>query len=230
LASVLDLGCDFDGRGARRKTMKKRSLSGHSLVVDLPAQALAAPISRRSYAGPRRDAMNAEALFRAHAPFVAKFVARLGVETAAVDDVVQEVFLTVHRIGGYQAGAAKPTTWLAEIALRVVSTHKRSARRVRVVPDQGALDRAVSTSPGPEEVVHDRAALDRVQRALDRLDDDRRAVFVLFELMGERCEDIASGLGIPIGTVFSRLSVARREFQKAHERLVRAADEGGLSS
>lgn len=210
--------------------MKKRALSGHSLAVDLPVEILAPPVARRSYAGPRLETMTAEGLFRAHAPFVARFVARLGVESAAIDDVVQEVFLTVHRIGGYQAGAAKPTTWLAEIALRVVSTHKRSARRARVVSDQDALDRAVSTSPGPEEAVHDRAALDRVQQALDRLDDNRRAVFVLFELMGERCEDIADGLGIPIGTVFSRLSVARREFQKAHARLVRAAGEGGLSS
>jgi RNA polymerase sigma-70 factor (ECF subfamily) len=203
--------------------MKKVVRSGHSLAVDLRAGAFAGQVGRRAYSDPACEGMTAGSLFRAHAPFVAKFVARLGVESAAVDDVVQEVFLTVHRIGGYDEGAAKPTTWLAEIALRIVSTHKRSVRRLRVVPDQGALDRAVSTSRGPEEVVQDRAALDRVQLALDRLDDDRRAVFVLFELMGERCDDIARGLGIPIGTVHSRLFAARREFQKAHDRLARAS-------
>ncbi|AKT37910.1 uncharacterized protein CMC5_020530 [Chondromyces crocatus] len=166
--------------------------------------------------------MRADALFRAHAAFVAAFVVRLGVSKAEVDDVVQEVFLTVHRRGGFEEGGAKPTTWLAEIALRVVSTHKRTERRRRVVPDEAALDRAVATSQSPHEIAEHRDALSRVQRALDSVDVDRRAVFILYEMMGESCDDIAQGLGIPIGTVHSRLFAARRAFQKAHERLVRS--------
>ena len=62
------------------------------------------------------------------AAFVAAFVMRLGVTKEAVDDVVQEVFLTAHRLGGHTTGAAKPTTWLAEIALRIVSTCDTTAR------------------------------------------------------------------------------------------------------
>ncbi|WP_044243247.1 RNA polymerase sigma factor [Chondromyces apiculatus] len=165
--------------------------------------------------------MRADVLFRAHAGFVAAFVARLGVPQGEVDDVVQEVFLTVHRRGGFEEGGAKPTTWLAEIALRVVSTHKRTERRRRVVPDEAALDRAIETASSPQEMAEHRDALARVQRALDDLDVDRRAVFVLYEMMGESCEDIARGLGIPVGTVHSRLFAARRAFQKAHERLER---------
>jgi RNA polymerase sigma-70 factor (ECF subfamily) len=107
--------------------------------------------------------MTAEALFRAHAAFVAKFVTRLGVARESVDDVVQEVFLAVHRRGGYVEGTAKPTTWLAEFALRVVSTHKRGDRRRRVTSDEGAVGSAVSTETGPEELVAHRAVLDRVQ-------------------------------------------------------------------
>jgi RNA polymerase sigma-70 factor, ECF subfamily len=172
-------------------------------------------------AAPRGARLTAEALFRAHAGFVAAFVLRLGVARESVDDVVQEVFLMAHRLGGHDAGAAKPTTWLAEIAIRVVSTHKRSERRRRVVADEDALDRAVAEASSPLDVTEQRDALGRVQRALDAIDVDRRAVFVLFELMGESCEDIARGLGIPVGTVHSRLHTARREFQRAHERLDR---------
>ncbi len=168
---------------------------------------------------PSAESLSAAALFRAHAPFVAAFVVRLGAPRESVDDLVQEVFLTAHRRGGFEPGAAKPTTWLAEIALRVVSSHKRTARRRRVVADEDTLDRAVSEAATPHDVAEQRDALARVQRALDCLDDERRAVFVLYELMGESCEDIAAGLGVPIGTVHSRLFAARKSFQKAHARL-----------
>jgi RNA polymerase sigma-70 factor (ECF subfamily) len=50
---------------------------------------------------------------------------------------------------------------------------------------------------------------------LDALDLDKRAVFVMFEIEGMGCEEIASVLGIPVGTVYSRLHVARRDFEKA---------------
>ncbi len=62
------------------------------------------------------------------AGFVAGFLRRLGVEAPELDDAVQEVFLTAHRRGGFVAGAAQPTTWLAEIALRVASDMRRSRR------------------------------------------------------------------------------------------------------
>ena len=59
-----------------------------------------------------------------------------------------------------------------------------------------------------------------MQAALDKLDDDKCAVFVLFEIEGETCESIAAGLQVPIGTVYSRLHAARAQFTKAHARLV----------
>lgn len=171
---------------------------------------------------PAPGPISAEALFRAHAAFVAGFVRRLGVAREEVDDVVQEVFLTAHRRGGFQPSVARPTTWLAEIALRVVSTHRRSARRRRVGPDEDALRDAVAPSGSPHEVAEQRAALERVDRALATLDVDRRAVFILFELEGEPCDAIAAGLGIPVGTVHSRLHAARKAFFAAHARLERA--------
>src|SRR4051812_11621322 len=194
--------------------MKEPATPGHSSHV----QPQEAPIPRDAAAR-----QTAEALFRAHAGFVAAFVLRLGVEKEAVDDVVQEVFLTAHRLGGHETGAAKPTTWLAEIALRVVSTHKRTLRRRRVVPDEAALAGAIADTSSPYELAEQRASLARVQRALDTLDVDRRAVFILFELMGEPCEEIARGLGVPVGTVHSRLFAARKAFQKAYERIDRGA-------
>jgi len=165
--------------------------------------------------------ISAEALFRAHAVFVASFVTRLGIAQEAVDDVVQEVFLTAHRRGGFEPSLARPTTWLAEIALRVVSTHKRAERRRRTTHDDGALEGAVAPGRSPLDAAEQRAALERVNTALATLDVDRRAIFILFELEAEPCESIAAGLGIPVGTVHSRLFAARKAFLEAYQRLER---------
>jgi len=181
-----------------------------------------APASSEADVDSAAEVVGVEALFRAHARFVANFVVRMGVAPDEVDDVIQDVFLTAHRKGGYVSGPARPTTWLAEIALRVVLTHKRSSRRRRVTPDHAALVAAVSSAEQPDETLEHRDALSRVERALDTIAVDRRAVFVLFEIEGESCEAIAGGLGIPIGTVYSRLHAARREFQRAFDRVSNA--------
>ncbi|MEZ4293452.1 MAG: sigma-70 family RNA polymerase sigma factor [Polyangiaceae bacterium] len=163
------------------------------------------------------DSLDAAALFRAHAGFVATFAARIGVPAEDIDDVVQETFLVAHRREGYRAGAARPVTWLAEIALRVWSTLRRSRRRKATERDD-----ALALVPSPDDVFERAAAteaLGRVERALATLDVDHRAVLVLFELHGESCESIADGLGVPIGTVYSRLHHARRKFHKTYASL-----------
>ena len=156
--------------------------------------------------------LDAGALFRAHAPFVAGFLLRLGVGRRELDDAVQEVFLTAHRRGGFYPGAAQPTTWLAEIALRVASGLRRTRRR-RPEAD-AALDEPAG-GPTPFENAVAAEALDRLQRALDTLGLEHRAVFILYEIEGEPCESIAAGLGVPVGTVYSRLHTARRAFRSA---------------
>lgn len=163
--------------------------------------------------------MDAKELFRAHAPFVARFLVRLGVESQDVDDLVQEVFVIAHRHGGYVAGPARPTTWLASIAIGVTSAHRRTRRRrPEHLTDDAGLNQ---TAPGanPAEAAEAAQALRRVQVAIDAIGADRRGVFVLFELEGEPCDQIAAGLGIPLGTVHSRLHTARREFTAAMDRL-----------
>lgn len=165
--------------------------------------------------------LDAARLFRDHAEFVANFAVRLGVRREEVDDVVQEVFLVAHRRGGFVPGPARPTTWLAEITLRIVQSGRRKLRRSREDADDDAIAAAQArkgSSPG--EQVEASEALQRVQQALDTLDEGKRAVFILFELEGESCESIAAGLGIPVGTVYSRLHKARKQFMEAHARLV----------
>lgn len=178
---------------------------------------------RHTKASHGAQVLDAATLFRDHAAFVANFAARLGVPRTELDDVVQDVFLVAHRRGGFTPGPARPTTWLAEIALRVVSSHRRRLRRSREEPDGDAIAAAEArrgSSPGEQAEANE--SLRRVQQALDVLDEGKRAVFILFELEGESCEAIAAGLGIPIGTVYSRLHNARKQFMEAYARLVDA--------
>ena len=156
-------------------------------------------------------------LFKQFAPFVAGFLLRLGVAKDDLDDLMQEVFLVAHRNGGYSPGPAKPTTYLANIAFRAATSHRRKRQtRSFVRTDQ---ERVVASpyrlDDNPETALNQKQKVELLHRALDRLDEDKRAVFVLAEVYGETVVSIASGLGIPVDTAYSRLRAARRLFREA---------------
>ncbi len=156
---------------------------------------------------PRLDAAT---LFRAHAAFVARLLNRVGVAERDLDDIVQEVFLVAHRRGGFVVATAKPTTWLARIALGLAANYRRKRR-------------AGLAEPGRVEEMHSPDAADassaaaRAQEALWAMGEGKRLVFMLYELEGVPGDEIAASLDIPIGTVWSRLSAARRAFVAALE-------------
>jgi RNA polymerase sigma-70 factor (ECF subfamily) len=169
--------------------------------------------------GPAQS-IDAEELFRGHATFVASFLRRLGASPDEVDDLVQEVFLVAHRRGGFVPGAAKPRSWLAEIAVRVCSSARRKGRQRQA----GFAPAEIEPATTPDGVFNRVAALEalvRVQQALDAMDLEHRIVFLLANLDGASGESIAAAMGIPVGTVHSRLHRARRVFRDAYERLAR---------
>lgn len=169
-----------------------------------------------------RRTVAVDELFRDHAGFVASFLHRLGVRDCDIDDVVQQVFLVAHQKGGYTEGPAAARTWLAAIAVRLAKASHRAVHQLRRREDynQAALDAAVSVGKTPEEAVQIRDSMWRVERALATLDLDHRAVFVLFEIEGLSCGEIATTLDVPTGTVYSRLHHARRRFSAAHDKIV----------
>lgn len=169
------------------------------------------------------EPIGVDALFRQHAAFIAGFLRRLGVPAADLEDAVQDVFVVAHRKGGYIPGAAQPRTWLAAIALRIAQAGRR-ARSRRELAASPVVELQASASADPAQKVETQSGLDRVQRALDGLSLELRATFVLFEIAGESCESIASALGVPVGTVYSRLHHARQRFMKNHQSLLEEAE------
>jgi RNA polymerase sigma-70 factor, ECF subfamily len=170
-------------------------------------------------------AIAAAELFRQHGQFVARFVIRYGVSLADIDDVVQEVFLIAHAHGGYRSGPAKPTSWLAAIAVRVATTHRRKLRtRAFARGNEELVDDACDLGPTPEvRVALDREML-RLHAALQSLPPEHRVTFILFELEGEPCGSIAAATGVPVGTVHSRLHIARRRLREALSRAASSAN------
>jgi RNA polymerase sigma-70 factor (ECF subfamily) len=162
--------------------------------------------------------LGARELFVAHATFVVRFLTRLGARPSDLDDLVQEVFLVAHRQGGFTPDRGCATTWLAHIAMRVGANARRGLRRRAEQRDDDALTAYPSSSADPHRSAEATESLARVEHALAHLDREQRALFILFEVEGESCEAIALGLGIPLGTVYSRLHKARKSFRRAYAR------------
>lgn len=162
------------------------------------------------------------ALFRLHVQFVARSLRRLGVPASDIDDGVQEVFVVASRkLASIEAGAER--AFLYGTATRVASNARRGGIRA-----QARIDAVSPPNPGEEpatpsaEVLFEqhsaRAMLDAV---LETMSEGMRQVFTLFELEEMSTSEIAELLGVPPGTVSSRLSRARKHFEHQVELLRR---------
>ena len=164
----------------------------------------------------RETYLDGETLFRRYAPFVASFLYRLGVPASDVNDLVQEVFLSAHKRGGYRPGTTSPKTYLARISLEAKLANERHNARWRASHVDGVAAAIVGQSPeNPEGTLAVARAARKLQNALDSIEPGARTVFILFELHGESCETIAAGLDLKLGTVYSRLHFARKKFLTA---------------
>jgi RNA polymerase sigma-70 factor, ECF subfamily len=161
------------------------------------------------------------ALFDTEFAYVWTSLRRLGVPARDLEDVTHEVLLEVYRQLDRYDTARPLRPWLFAFAFRFASDYKRLARhRVEVLND---TVEGVSLGAPADEAVATREARVLITRALDAIPIDRRAVFVLYELEECPMSEIARSLDIPLHTGYSRLRVAREEFQVALERLQRSS-------
>jgi RNA polymerase sigma-70 factor (ECF subfamily) len=157
-----------------------------------------------------------EDVYRDELAFVWRSARRLGVREAALDDVVQEVFVIVHRRLAQFEGRSSLRTWLFGITLRVSRDHRRSAarRQAEVRPDVD-LEALPATTQGPGESAERAEAVRLLHGLLDELEDDRREIFVMSELEQLPMTDISVTLGLNLNTAYSRLRSARHDFEAA---------------
>lgn len=151
------------------------------------------------------DHMDVEAAYRQHLPAIVRYLRRrLGDDVA--EDAAADVFARALR-----AGQAVSLPWLFGIAANVIAERRRSERR-----RLRAMERLAARTPAAEMPAYARAALDpalvRALRALDRRDRETILLVVWGELTYEQA---AEALAVPVGTVRSRISRARRQLSAA---------------
>ena len=145
--------------------------------------------------------------------FVWRAVANRGVPEAALDDVVQEVFLVVHRKLQEFEGRSTLRTWLSGIVRRVVSDHVKKRGNQPMALETMPDDQGDSAGePGLE--LERRAAMKLVEELLTKMSDVQQEVFVLYELEQLTTREIADLTGTNENTVQTRLKAARRIFQQ----------------
>jgi RNA polymerase sigma-70 factor (ECF subfamily) len=159
-------------------------------------------------------------LFEVHAPYVWNSLRRLGVRASDLEDLTHDLFIEVQRHLGDYDSSRPVRPWLFGFAFRLASEHRRRAfRRYEIQASPG--DEGVDAAALPDEQLAIRQDRRLVLQALEAIDLDRRAVFVLYEIDGEPMSEIARSLGIPVNTAYSRLRLARTEFANAVKRLAR---------
>ncbi len=152
-------------------------------------------------------------VFRELAPFIWRALRRLGVAERDVDDACQEVFVVVHRKLGEFEGRSTLRTWVYGIAVRVASDYRK----------RGHVRREVMTDDVPEATAKEdpladasrRQARAKLDAILGALDEDKRAVFVLYEIEQVTMQEVADAVGCPLQTAYSRLHAARRLVEDA---------------
>jgi RNA polymerase sigma-70 factor, ECF subfamily len=141
---------------------------------------------------------------------------RLGVRDADAEDLGHEVFLAIHRYWSSYDTTRPLRPWLFGIAFRVASDYRRLAYVKRESPAE-PIEQADSAA-SPEALLEQSRERARVIDALEAIELNRRAVFILHEIDGHRIPQVAETLQIPPNTAYSRLRLARAEFKKAFSR------------
>jgi RNA polymerase sigma-70 factor (ECF subfamily) len=156
----------------------------------------------------------------AHYEVLWRTLRRLGVEERSVEDAAQQVLIVLaRRLDEVRPGAER--AFMLASATRVAADARKKVRRAREELGVDELAARPSPAPGVDELLDRGRARDLLDVVLGELPDDLRAVFVLFELEELTMATIAETLGLPQGTVASRLRRARELFEAAAARLAR---------
>jgi RNA polymerase sigma-70 factor (ECF subfamily) len=151
-------------------------------------------------------------LFNGHARYLWRALLGLGVPERDVDDACQDVLLVAHR----RLADIEPETlrsWLYGVCVRVASGYRRKVRSRREAPSEELPEHQVQKTPFDDvAAVRLEGAL---MRALNELDEDKRAAFVLYEIEELTLREVAAALECPLQTAYSRLGAARSHVRKA---------------
>jgi RNA polymerase sigma-70 factor (ECF subfamily) len=157
-----------------------------------------------------------QAIYKQYFGFVWSSTRHLGVTADAIDDVVQDVFIVIHaKLTTLQRPEAL-RSWIYGIVRRTVSDYRR-ARRARDAAGArlGAeLKSTQPVQPSPLDMAERSAEIILLESVLAELDEPKREVFVMVEVLEMTVPEVVQALDIPLNTAYSRLRMARQSFEE----------------
>lgn len=155
-----------------------------------------------------------EAMFREYFSYVVHSLRLLGVQERDLDDVAQDVFVTVHRRYADYDPNRPVKAWLFSFAARFASNYRRLVRhRLESDVDADTVLDAVADTRGKEESYR-QSQLSFLQHALSSMVEEQRVVLIMHDIHGLTAPEIAEALSLPLNTVYSRVRRARKALKK----------------
>ncbi|MBI3096791.1 MAG: sigma-70 family RNA polymerase sigma factor [Planctomycetes bacterium] len=185
----------------------------------------------------RGDAASFETLYSRYGKPIFNFFYRMCWDPVVSEDCAQEVFLRAWRAAPAWRPEAKVSTWLFAIAQNYWLNERAKAGH-RPVPfttlgtgdPEGSVSEgpvpALSRMPGPGDRLAGEEVREAVRQAIDALSEKEKIVVILGEMQGMKYREIAEVLGIPVGTVKSRMSEATRRLRQSLGPLIERPEEG----
>lgn len=171
---------------------------------------------------PNRSPPDLQTIYKEYVHFVWSTARHLGATADIIDDVVQDVFLVVQaKLSTLQHPEALGS-WLYGIVRRILSDYRR-ARRIRSAAEarMGSEIKANQRPPAsPHDHTERQADLELLQRLLAELDEPKREMLILVDLLEMTVPEVVQRLGIPLETAYSRMRRARLSFKAALARQV----------
>jgi len=159
--------------------------------------------------------------------YLYNFAYRLTGSKESAEDLVQELFVTLSPDNMNIDHVRQPRAWLATILYRLFVKHWRKDKRSPFVAVTGdfntrnqdvasfdPVDNAIDLSPGPQDSLQQAQLKDTLTDALDKLSDDHRVLVTLHDAEGYTLPELEEIMGVPLGTLKSRLHRARDKLEK----------------
>ncbi len=158
--------------------------------------------------------IDVESLFRTHQKHVLLFVRRYVRDPYEAEDVVQSTFLEATRCAAKFSSLSKPSTWLFGIALNMARNHVRKKKSEIQLVDVEHQHEAIDPTGDPAVTAEARDLALKSLALIDTMSEDLRNTFDAVLSSGKTYDLAARELGVPIGTVRSRLSRIREQLKE----------------
>jgi len=159
-----------------------------------------------------------EEVYERHFEFVWRSLRLFGVARESLDDAVQDTFGVIVRQLPQFEGRSTLLTWMYAIVQRVAANYRRGHRRKSAALEPLEHHVLASDEPDPHSRVEAREAADEIVRFCSALEPDRRTLFVLGIVENVPALEIATLLGIPVNTVYTRTRALRLALREQIER------------